>query len=233
MENDNNKKDYEKIKLYELQEKKKRNNKETLYLMQSIKIIYFIIQHLKKNILFQFKKKAVFLIRINIFLFLFFPAFTKKSFFNKRLLEEEQQIIIIKVSNPGEQQVINSQYVDQVIVFINDTQVILDSNNKTNVSESMPEITLKFTSVITNMERMFAGLSNIIEIDFTYFNCSIINGVKELFEDCRGLQKITFSNSFGPITSMYRTFCNCTNLTSIDLSVFDTSQVSEMQQLII
>jgi hypothetical protein len=43
MENDNNKKDYE-IKLYELQEKKKRNNKETLYLMQSIKIIYFTIK---------------------------------------------------------------------------------------------------------------------------------------------------------------------------------------------
>ena len=78
---------------------------------------------------------------------------------------------------------------------------------------------------------MFYSLSNIVEIDFTGFDCSSVSRVKCLFEDCINLKKITFNSNFGEINSLYRTFSNCNSLTSIDLSVFDTSQVSEMQYL--
>ena len=230
MEKRNNIKNYKKTKLHKKQELKKRNKKEDLYLMISIKIIYHIIQYLLNIILSQFKRRAIFLLRINIFLFLFFPTLTQESLFNNRLLQEPQKIII-KVLNPGEQEVINSDFVSQVTVFINDEEVNLDSNNKIDVPEGVNEITLQFGSTMTYIEKMFSGLSNVVEIDFTHFDCSRVNRLKNLFEDCSNLEKITFSNSFGAIDSMYRTFYNCNKLTSIDLSVFDTSGVSDMQQL--
>jgi hypothetical protein len=230
MENGNNIKNYKKTKLYKIQNLKKRNKKEDLYLMIPIKIIYHIIQYLINIILSQFKKKVIFLLRINIFLFLFFPTFTQESFFNNRLLQDTQKIII-KVLNSGEQEVINSMYASQVTVLINDAVVNLDSNNKIDVPEGVNEITLQFGSTMTYIEKMFSGLSNVVEIDFTHFDCSRVNRLKNLFEDCSNLEKITFGNSFGAINSMYRTFCNCNKLTSINLQIFDTSGVSEMQQL--
>ena len=82
---------------------------------------------------------------------------------------------------------------------------------------------------------MFSGLSNIIEIDFSYFDTSEVNNINYLFNDCINLKKITFGNNFQTslIRSMIDIFYNCYSLTSLDLSNFDTSQVTLMSKFFI
>ena len=57
-------------------------------------------------------------------------------------------------------------------------------------------ITLKWDSPLTNCDLMFSGLSNIIEIDLSYFNPSYAESMKYMFHNCFNLTKINFGNNF-------------------------------------
>ena len=80
---------------------------------------------------------------------------------------------------------------------------------------------------------MFSGLSNIIEIDFSYFDTSEVNNINYLFNDCINLKKITFGNNFQTslIRSMISIFYNCYSLTTLDLSNFNTTLVNNMKNM--
>ena len=54
--------------------------------------------------------------------------------------------------------------------------------------------------------------------------------MKTMFRDCSSLTLIDFSNfDTSKVTSMRNMFQNCTSLTSLDLSSFDTSNVNDMR----
>ena len=171
------------------------------------------------------------MIKLNIIIIIF--LFIQDSILSNIRSLADIQTIIIKVFDSGEQEIINSEFVDDVQVYINGNEISIDSNNKILVPEGQNSIILQWDNKLTNCEKMFYGLSNIIEIDFTNFDTSEVIKMQSLFEDCINLEKIVFGNNFvtSRINSMHNMFFNCYKLTSLDLSDFDTSQVSYMENL--
>ena len=202
---------------------KKQKNINLIQIKPKINIIYsFLNIHIKD----------MFLIRFSILICLIIPVITKNFVFYNRKLQETQEITI-KVIESGEQEVINSEYADKPTVIINGNVENIDENNKVTIPEGVDTIILKWDRRLTNLEKMFSGLSNIVEIDFSNFDSSEVNRMKYLFENCINLKKITFGENFSTseIDSMFNIFFNCHSLTSLDLIKFDTSKVREIQNL--
>ena len=180
-----------------------------------------------KNILF-----------INISIFKLFIALSfiisiscQKSLSNKRVLQSIQKIVI-KVIEPGEQEIIFSTFVNDVQIFINGGEYNF-VDNKITVPEGQTTITLQWASPLSSCEQMFSGRDNIIEIDFSEFDASSVGSMKFLFNNCINLKKIIFGESFSTnsLNTMYNMFSNCNSLITLDLSKFDTHQVTQMQSL--
>ena len=116
---------------------------------------------------------------------------------------------------------------------------IIVNNNKNNkyvnriytptISDNGNNITLTFNNETTSCENMFYELSNIIEIDLSYFDFSKVRNMYSMFYGCTNLKKIKFGNiNTSSVENMSQLFFKCKNLTSIDLSNFDTSSVTTM-----
>ena len=88
------------------------------------------------------------------------------------------------------------------------------------------------TSQVTDMRYMFFGMSNIIALDLSNFDTSMVTNMNAMFA---GISKLTTLNlsSFDTsyVTNMGRMFSGMSNLTALDLSNFDTSQVTDMRSM--
>ena len=100
---------------------------------------------------------------------------------------------------------------------------------------SKVEINLKPS--IKSLEHFFdsnydLNMKNVISIDFTYLDTSLIRDVNSLFKDCISLETITFSNfNTSLVNNMSEMFYGCSNLIEIDLSIFNISSVVDMHNM--
>ena len=85
------------------------------------------------------------------------------------------------------------------------------------------------TDNVQNMRSMFAGLSELKELDVSDFNTSNVTTMYHMFTGCKGLETLDVSNfNTSKVTDMEQMFDCCTSLTELDLSNFDTSNVTNM-----
>ena len=205
---------------------KEKIEKQKFFLKYENQNKLFIIKNRKKIISNTF-------FRIYFLLCLIMPIFSSNKKHDIRKLQTVQKIII-KVSESGEQEIIGTSFSNKpTSIFINGEVVTLE-NNKINVPEGQNEITLQWDNAFSYCEKMFSGLENIIEIDFSEFDTHTSNmNMKCLLENYKKLKKIKFDNTETTVLigSMYNMFVNCSSLESLDLSKFDTSQITEMQNL--
>ena len=76
------------------------------------------------------------------------------------------------------------------------------------------------------------NMMNVVSIDFTYFDSSLITDINSLFKDCNSLETIIFSNfNTSLVNNMTEMFSGCSNLKEIDLSNFDISNVIDMHNM--
>ena len=166
-----------------------------------------------------------------ILLLLFIPmASTNRS------LEENEQIIVLKVTATGNQNIIWEEFSSKpTIEYTNDqdeTTTITEASSL-NVPDANLEIKLKWNNNLETCEKMFYQLENIKEVDLTNFDISKITNMAYMFAGCKNLEKITFGNTYKTllVTSIKFMFNECNNLISLDLSCFDTSKVVSMENL--
>ena len=82
---------------------------------------------------------------------------------------------------------------------------------------------MEWDNKLTSLYKMFLQLENIIEIDFSEFDSSIVAEMSMMFEGCSNLKKIDFTNFHtSEVTRWYSMFKYCKSLTSLDLSSFRT-----------
>ena len=87
-------------------------------------------------------------------------------------------------------------------------------------------VILYYSNLINSCENMFYQLHDIIEIDFSKFDFSIVKSTKKMFYNCTQLKKINFGNiKTTSLTNMDSMFSGCSNLESIDLSKFTTNKI--------
>ena len=88
------------------------------------------------------------------------------------------------------------------------------------------------TSQVTDMRYMFSGMSNLIALDLSNFDTSMVTNMNAMFA---GISKLTTLNlsSFdtSKVMDMGRMFSGMSNLTALDLSNFDTSYVTDMRSM--
>ncbi|MET1140373.1 BspA family leucine-rich repeat surface protein, partial [Enterococcus hirae] len=116
----------------------------------------------------------------------------------------------------------------------------LDTSNVTDMSKmfkGMSSITSLDvsgfdTSKVTNMQHIFSGMSSVTSLDVSGFDTSNVTDMANMF---RGMSSVTSLDVSGfdtsNVTTMENMFYNISSVTSLDLSVFDTSNVTTMQDM--
>ena len=131
---------------------------------------------------------------------------------------------------------------DELNKYRNGIDYIIIDNRTINSSDYL-EIKSN-SSIIINMQSSIKDIShffdmiydrnakNIISIDFTNFNSSLITDINSLFKGCVSLNKIIFSNfSTSLVKNMSEMFLGCKSLKEIDLFNFNTSSVIDMSNI--
>ncbi|MDO5775888.1 MAG: BspA family leucine-rich repeat surface protein, partial [Eubacteriales bacterium] len=101
--------------------------------------------------------------------------------------------------------------------------------NCSSLKESgMPKIN---TSAATDLSAMFYGCKNLKNYDFSQFDLSSAEDISYMFAES-GAKTLKLGDSpKGTLTNMYATFMKMPNVTSIDISGLDTSNVNDMSFL--
>ena len=88
-------------------------------------------------------------------------------------------------------------------------------------------VILIWNEKITNCKFMFKDCSHIKEIDFTYFNASLVEDMQKMFYGCESLISLDLSNfDTSNVKYMEWIFYNCKSLTSIKIKNFNTMKVT-------
>ena len=88
------------------------------------------------------------------------------------------------------------------------------------------------TSNVTDMYRMFSGMSKITSLDVSNFDTSKAIDMEYMFSGVRSLTSLNVSNfNTSKVTRMNGMFAGVESLTSLDVSNFDTSNVTDMQAM--
>ena len=88
------------------------------------------------------------------------------------------------------------------------------------------------TSNVTDMYRMFSGMSKITSLDVSNFDTSKAIDMEYMFSGVRSLTSLNVSNfNTSKVTRMNGMFSYMRNLTSLNLSNFDTSKAIDMEYM--
>ena len=94
------------------------------------------------------------------------------------------------IQGQGNQSILNNNfYKEPTEVYVNNIKY--DACKKScELPSDLNNITLIFNEEINSCENMFNGLYNIIEIDLSYFDFSLVTNMNSMFRYCYHLQKI-------------------------------------------
>ena len=176
-----------------------------------------------------YSKSSFIFLSIILIINLIFPSLSK---INKQRNLDSDSIIIMKINYPGEQQIINGNFYPQPNeIYVNNELKYLTENKINLNSEDI--IRLKWNDQLTHCKNMFANISNILEIDLSYFDFSKIKSLENMFWGCGALRYINISKDLNTslVNSMAHMFHECYSLQSLNLSKFDTSSVTSLDYL--
>ena len=125
-----------------------------------------------------------------------------------------------------------------------DIDFIIGSNHNKKYSASDKlslldggNIQIYFKQPLQSIEQYFSvvydlNMDNIISVDFSNFDSSLLTDMKSLFLGCNSLQTVDFTKfNTSLVTNMALMFFGCSSLKSIDLSYFDTTSVLYMNHM--
>ena len=174
------------------------------------------------------------MISLFIFLFNLINCVISEKIINQT---DTRSIIDLKIKGKEFQKIIDSKPFPDLI-YLNDNITTIDDfgnifiNNYNDNDNIINKVTLIWNQKINNCEYLFNFSTNIIEIDLSRFDTSIVTSMKSMFENCENLQFINFYGvNTSSVVKMSNMFYNCHSLISLDLSNFDTSKVQLIDKM--
>ena len=131
----------------------------------------------------------------------------------------------------------NSDYDYDMDFYLEDKKVSLEKDFDNNWRLNYSFITtgkyafwMVFNDIVTDMEGFFATGPNIYSLDFSLFDSTNLTNMRILFNKCKKLKEIKGFDKLdtSKVIDMEGLFQNCITLEYIDLSNFDTSNVTNM-----
>ncbi|EMF0501285.1 BspA family leucine-rich repeat surface protein [Enterococcus hirae] len=116
----------------------------------------------------------------------------------------------------------------------------LDTSNVTDMSKmfkGMSSITSLDvsgfdTSKVTNMQHMFSGMSSVTSLDVSGFDTSKVTNMQHMFSGMSSVTSLDVSGfDTSNVTDMANMFRGMSSVTSLDVSGFDTSNVTTMENM--
>ena len=186
------------------------------------------------NSFINLNKQIFLLLKYFILIIIFFPVFSESY----RYTFSE---ITIKIRGKGIQTIFRNRdcsMPDEIFDIKNNK--VLDNNCKNNndefcninAGENESLIRIKWDNKPNSICReLFMGLTNIIEVDLSKFDVSLIS-MGNLFKNCTSLVYVNLTNVDTTLTTNFGDmFTNCSLLTSLDLSSFKTSKVESINNM--
>ena len=96
---------------------------------------------------------------------------------------------------------------------------------------------IKFSSFntknVNNMKKMFYSCCKLTELDLSSFVTSNVTNMNQMFTDCSKLTEIKFTPSFNTekVQDISKMFSRCNELIKLDLSSFNTSNITDMSEM--
>ena len=148
----------------------------------------------------------------------------------RKLPSSFSEITMDIIGEIGEQMVINSENVlcpDEI--YVNENKIaegncLINLNNEGNIT-----IKMIWNTQLSTCKGMFEGFTNIINIDLSKFDSSLVTDMSDMFYECNTLKSIKFGNfNTSLVATMRGLFTRCKSLESLDLSSFNTKLVVDM-----
>ena len=156
---------------------------------------------------------------------------------SKQTTTDSVSKITLTIEGNGDQKILsddydfNPDYIDNIYVNNDPLESPLEYIGKTiyHLTEPINIITIIFKNQITSCEHMFDSLSNIIYIDLSNFNSSLVTSMNSMFYGCSALKSLNLNNFItSEVIDMSFMFTGCNSLNSLNLNSFDTSKVFSM-----
>ena len=127
-----------------------------------------------------------------LFFLIFFETFSKHLYIFIYLFNEK---IKIKIKGPGLVNIIfNGFYQLPDRIYNSRNELITERQYQITIDNLEETIIMEWDNKLTSLYKMFLQLENIIEIDFSQFDSSIVTEMSQMFEGCSNVKKIDFTN---------------------------------------
>ena len=196
------------------------------------------VKYERKNQNIIIRKKLLFYL---IFLFiLIIPVFSqsknmnyRRNLFNSDSNETNISYseISIKINGTGKQRIIFNNDLCPNETFINEIKV---GENECMVNLENPLIVIRMIWFmnLSTCQDMFSNIDNIIWIDLSKFDSSLVTSTLWMFYGCYSLISINLTNfDTSSVIQMWRMFKGCHSLISLNLTNFNTSSVCDMSEM--
>lgn len=130
---------------------------------------------------------------------------------------------------------------NKILIYASENkEIYADANGKELFSSYVTESTFQSvetinnlyllnTSLVTTMEGMFKGMNSLTSIDLSNFDVSNVTDMSSMFFECEALTNIDISHfNTENVTDFLDMFNTCSALLSIDMSNFNTTNVTSM-----
>ena len=118
--------------------------------------------------------------------------------------------------NPYINQKFLNEHEGKIDIKINEIQKSLRQINEGEDGKKMINVKIKIDYKLSNFSEMFEGCKDIINIDLSKIEGSIIKDMSNLFKDCSNLEIVNFGKlDTSKVTSMKYLFKGCTSLSEI------------------
>ncbi len=161
---------------------------------------------------------------------------TKNNIFNFYYFQLSK--ISLKIRGTGENTILGNKSSNNFkgINYLNEVHINRKKQNsieyKYLFNQTNNIVELIWKDDLTNCENMFMGCSNIIEINFSFFDTSHITNMVRMFRECSSLTSLDLSNfNTSLVEEMNGMFRGCLSLSSLNLSNFDISSATKTHNM--
>ena len=106
--------------------------------------------------------------------------------------------IMIKINGTGPQNILSNSYNNRPDnIYLNEQLINTSDYHIINIptqENQINNVTLIWQNSGTSIDRMFFGLENIVEVDFSKYDTSLIISMNEVFLNCTSITSINLSN---------------------------------------
>ena len=199
-----------------------------------IKLIYNNIKNIYINKIQVIKYLLIFII-LNHFYFIY-------SLLNSELNKKNKIItfysyeVTLKVKGTGNKHILYSNYRCPSEVFLDSESTgrgNRDDCHIINIRDQNTKIKIVWNNInIYSISEMFYGCSDIIKIDMSKFNTSLVTNMYNMFASCTSLSSLIVSNfDTRKVQTFERMFYQCASLTSINLESFTNPSATSLAYL--